>query len=126
MTEGAGRGGGLLESAKGLARTLLAAAQTRLELLANELEEQRTLLLRQVLLGVIASFCLGLAIVFAVFFIVLTFPPENRPTVMGLFALLFFAIAAVLYRLVRRAASERPRMFSSTMGELEKDRRSLL
>lgn len=127
MTGEAGRGGGLLESAKGIARTLIAAAQTRLEILANELEEQRALLLRQLLLGVIASFCLGLAIVFAALFIVLSFPHwETRLMLMGLFALMFFAMAAALYWLARRAASERPRMLSSTMDELEKDRQSLL
>jgi len=126
MTGEARRESGLLESAKGLARTLLAAAKTRLEFLANELEEQRALLLRQVLLGVIASFCLGLAIVFAALFIVLQFPAESRPAAMGWFALLFLALAAALYWLVRRTAIERPRMFSSTIDELEKDRRSLL
>lgn len=125
MPEEAGRALGLLESIKALARTLLAAAQTRLELAASDLEEQRALLLHQLLLSVIAVFCLGLAIVFAALFFVLWFPDDQRALVIGLFALLFFAVTAALYALVRQTAKERPKMFSTTIAELEKDRQSL-
>jgi uncharacterized membrane protein YqjE len=68
MTKAAGgagsQAGGLLDSLKELARSLLAMAQTRLEILGGEIEEQRSILLREVLLAIIAVFCLGLGIVF--------------------------------------------------------------
>jgi uncharacterized membrane protein YqjE len=63
MTKAAGgagsQAGGLLDSLKALARSLLAMAQTRLEILGSEIEEQRSILLREVLLAMIAAFCLA-------------------------------------------------------------------
>ena len=123
---GAGRqAGGLLDSLKALARSLLAIGQTRLEIIGSEIEEQRALFLREVLLAVIAAFCLGLGVVFTALFFVLIAPVEFRPYLIGLFALIFFVACGVVFAVLRAARSERPRTFATTIQELGKDRESL-
>ena len=129
MPEAAGgagsQAGGLLDSLKTLARSLLALGQTRLELLGSEIEEQRALILREVLLAVVAAFFLVLGVVFAVLFIVLIVPPDFRPHVLGLFAVVFFAACVGVFAVLRAARRDRPRAFSATIQELVKDRDSL-
>jgi uncharacterized membrane protein YqjE len=129
MPEAAGgagsQAGGLLDSVKTLARSLLALGQTRLEILGSELEEQRALFLREVLLAVIAAFFLGLGVVFTALFFVLVVPLEYRPHVIGLFALVFFVACAAVFAALRAVRSDRPRTFSTTIQELGKDRESL-
>lgn len=123
---GAGRqAGGLFDSLRALARSLLAMGQTRLELIGNEIEEQRALFLREVLLAVIAAFCLGLGVVFTALFVILIAPLEFRPHVIGLFAVIFFVVCGVLFAVLRAAHGERPRAFSTTIQELGRDRDSL-
>ena len=129
MTESAGgagsQAGGLLDSLKALARSLLAMGQTRLEIIGGEIEEQRALFLREVLLAVVAAFCLGLGLVFTALFLVVLAPIEFRPHVIGLFAVTFFAACGVVFVVLRAARSDRPRTFSTTIQELAKDRDSL-
>ena len=129
MTEAAGgpgsREGGLLDSLKTLARSLLAVGQTRLEILGSELEEQRAILLREVLLAVIATFCLALGVVFTALFFVILFWDTNRLLVLGLFAVVFFVASAVVIVVLRAADRDRPRAFSATIQELGKDHESL-
>jgi uncharacterized membrane protein YqjE len=123
---GAGsQAGGLLDSLKSLARSLLALGQTRLEIIGNEIEEQRAIFLREVLLAVIAAFCLGLGLVFTALFFVLIAPLEYRPHVVGLFALIFFGACAAVFAALRAAGRDRPRTFMATIQELGKDRDSL-
>ena len=123
---GAGRqAGGLLDSIKTLARSLLALGQTRLEILGNEVEEQRALFLREVLLAVVAAFFLGLGVVFTALFFVLIVPIEFRPYVIGLFAVVFFAACGAIFATLRATRRDRPRTFSATIQELGKDRESL-
>ena len=129
MTEAAGgpgsRAGGLLDSLKTLARSLLAVGQTRLEILGSELEEQRAILLREVLLAVIATFCLALGVVFTALFFVILFWDTNRLLMLGLFAVVFFVASAVVIVVLRAADRDRPRAFSATIQELGKDHESL-
>ena len=131
MPEAAGgagsQAGGLLDSVKALARSLLALGQTRLEILGSEIEEQRAILLREVLLAVIAAFCLGLGIVFAALFFVFLFwdNPALRLAVICIFALVFLAAGAVLMVMARAAGRDRPRTFSATAEELARDRETL-
>ena len=117
--------GGLLDTFKALARSLLALGQTRLEILGTEIEEQRTLFLREVLLAVLAAFCMGLGVVFTALFVVLIAPVELRPHIIGFFAIIFFAACGVVFAVLRAARGERPRTFSATIQELAKDRDSL-
>jgi uncharacterized membrane protein YqjE len=129
MPEAAGaagsQAGGLLDSLKALARSLLALGQTRLEIMGNEIEEQRALLLREVALALIAALLLGLGVAFTALFVVLVVPLEYRPHVVGLFAVVFFVASGAVIVALRAARRDRPSTFSATIQELGRDRDSL-
>jgi len=123
---GAGsQAGGLLDSLKTLARSLLALGQTRLEIIGNEIEEQRALFLREVVLALIAALLLGLGVGFTALFVVLVAPLEYRPHVAGLLAGVFFVASGAVIGALRAARHDRPRTFSTAIQELGKDRDSL-
>lgn len=129
MPEAAGaagsQAGGLLDSLKALARSLLALGQTRLEIMGNEIEEQRALLLREVALALIAALLLGLGVAFTALFVVLVVPLEYRPHLVGLFAVVFFVASGSVIVALRAARRDRPSTFSATIQELGRDRASL-
>lgn len=119
--EGAGARGGLLQSIKNLAGSALAAAQTRLEILATEIEEERLRLEQLLLVALAAAFCLGMALVLGVGFIVIYFWDTHRLATVGLLGLAFLAVAIVLGLILRAKAKSRPKPFAVTRGELAKD-----
>jgi len=121
MTEEAGRSEGLLDSLRNLARTFLAVVQTRIEIFASEIDEERTRLARIALLAAAAAFCLGLAVILLVFFLVVLFWDTDRLLAIGVLAgvLAVGGIAACLG--LRTAISKRPKFLSATLAELRKD-----
>ncbi|MBI2316438.1 MAG: phage holin family protein [Betaproteobacteria bacterium] len=125
MADEAGQPVGLFDSLKAFARILLGLAQTRLEILLNEIDEQRALLAREALLALAAAFLFGLGVVFTAIFFVILFWDTHRLLVVGLFAALFLAAAAAAYAALRAVQAGRPKAFSTTLGELAKDRESL-
>src|SRR5258706_11957563 len=86
MSEEPGRAEGLFESLGNLARTFLAIVQTRIEIFASEIDEERTRLARIALLAVAAAFCLGLAVILLVFFLVVLFWDTDRLLAIGALA----------------------------------------
>ncbi|MBI5911230.1 MAG: phage holin family protein [Betaproteobacteria bacterium] len=123
--EGAAARGGLLHSIKHLAQTLLAAAQTRLEILATEIEEERVRLEQLLLIALAAAFCLGMAVVLSVAFVMIYFWDTHRLITVGMLAVTFLAMAAALGWILRIKAKTRPKPFAITRGELAKDRTML-
>ena len=123
--EGAAARGGLLQSIKHLGQTLLGAAQTRLEIFATEIEEERLRLEQLLVLALTAAFCLGMALVLCVAFVVIIFWDTHRLLAIGVLALAFLAGAAVIGWIVRTKLKTRPKPFAVTRGELAKDRAML-
>jgi len=121
MTEEPGHSEGLLDSLRNLASTFLAIVQTRIEIFASELDEERTRLAQITLLAAVAAFCLGLAVILLVFFLVVLFWESDRLLAIGVLAGVFAAggIAACLG--LRAAISKRPKFLSATLAELRKD-----
>ena len=119
--EGAQARGGLLHSIRHLAGNLLAAAQTRLEILATEIEEERARLEQLLLIALAAAFCLGMAIMLSVAFVVIYFWDTHRLITIGVLAAGFLASAAALGRTLRNRTKARPTPFAITRGELAKD-----
>ena len=121
MTEEAGRSEGLLDSLRNLARTFLAVVQTRIEIFASEIDEERARLARIAMLAAAAAFCLGLAVILLVFFLVVLFWDTDRLLAIGVLAGVFAigGIAACLG--LRTAISKRPKFLSATLAELRKD-----
>jgi len=114
--------GGLLESLKRLTGTLLAIVQTRLELLASELEEERLRIREMFFYGSIVLFFFGMAVMLLTVFIVVAFWDSYRLQVLGGMTILFLVAGLLAGVALRRVARERSRLFSSSLAELDNDR----
>lgn len=116
---------GLLASVKGLLGTSLTLVQTRLQLLATELEEEGQRLLALMLWGGIAVLALGAGLVFVAIFLTVLLWDSNRLLVLGIFSTVFvglgFVATFVTWRLARAASG----LFSASLAELSKDRAGL-
>lgn len=123
--EGAAARGGLLQSIRHLAQTLLGAAQTRLEILATEIEEERVRLEQLLIVALAAAFCLAMGIALCVALVVLYYWDTHRLAAVGTLAAAFIAAAVVLGLILRDNARTRPKPFAITRGELAKDRAML-
>jgi uncharacterized membrane protein YqjE len=119
-----GEGGGLFAALKNIAATVLASGETRLELLANEVEEEklRAVNLLIVLLGM--AFCLCAGTLIAVFFLTALFW-ENRLFVLGASGVFFLILGFVFYGLFKRAIQRPEKMFAASLAELREDLRQL-
>lgn len=113
--------GGLLESLKRLAGTVLAILQTRLALLSSEVEEELLRIGQILLYGVIALFFFCLTIVLLLAFIVAVSGEAYRVEVLGGLAALFLAAGVRMSYAVRRLVREKSRLFSGSLAELAKD-----
>jgi uncharacterized membrane protein YqjE len=113
---------GLMESLERLAGTLLAIFQTRLELLSNEMEEERVRIEQMLLYGSVALFFFGLAIMLLTAFIVVLFWDSHRLLVLGGLAALFFVAGLLVLNELRRVAREKSKLFSASLAELADDR----
>lgn len=122
---GAGHAGGLMGSLKKLASTLVALAQTRLQLLANELQAERLRLLHLWLLAAAAVFFLALGIVMLTVLVVVLFWDSHRLLALGGFAGIYLLIGIIVGARVFRRATERSHLFEASLQELAKDRKWL-
>lgn len=120
-----GQSPGLVQSLRRLAATLIALLQTRLELLATELEEERVRLVQVLLWGCIALASLLLGVVMLTLFVVVLFWDAHRVLVSGLLALTFIAIGLAAVAVARSRARARSRLFSASLAELANDREQL-
>ena len=103
-------------------RTLLAFAETRARLAANELEEQVLRLLEVAVWAAAALLLFAIALVFVAFFFVLMFWDTHRLLAAGLVAAAFVAGGAVSVLMARAGLAARPRFLAATLAEIEKDR----
>jgi uncharacterized membrane protein YqjE len=125
MSEGSGQPQGLLKSLRALGGTLVAIAHTRLAILATEIQEEQVRLARLAVMAAIAAVCFAAALALAVMFVVVLFWEDHRLAAIGILCVVFLATAlGTLVALVRRSA-ERPRLFATTLAELEKDKAAL-
>jgi uncharacterized membrane protein YqjE len=117
---------GIMEALRCFLGTWVAVLKTRVELIGTELEEQREWLERLVILSVAALFCLSFGVVFLTLFITMLFWAEYRQYVLGAFAGLYLAAGLWALFAARKKARNKPRMFSTTVSELEKDGEELM
>ena len=116
---------GLLASLRNLAATAVGILQTRLELLATEVEEERLRLLQIALWAVIAVFLLALGILTLTLFVVILFWDTHRVLVTGLLAVLYLVLGAAIGLAARSKARAKSKLFSASLAELAKDREQL-
>jgi uncharacterized membrane protein YqjE len=110
--------------ARSLLDQVLRIAQTRLELLAVEIQHEKIALSRQILLASLTAICALLAGLTLVVLIALAFPPDTRLIVLGvLFALL--VIGGIGCWMALKRAAKRDPLFSRVIQQLRLDRASL-
>ncbi len=116
---------GLFDSLKDLLATVSALAQTRLELLGTELEEQVARLAILLVWSIVALFLVFTAVVLGAVAIIILFWDDHRVLVAFCLAggLALLAAASIYYVIAQ--LKERPRMFQATLEELAKDRQKL-
>ncbi len=112
---------GLLDSARGFVANLLALGRTRFELFGVELREELARLAAAVIGGLAVLVFAALGLAFAGGALILYVSEANRLAATLGIALFFFAGAALVAVLVRRAAAEKPRAFDATISELQRD-----
>jgi uncharacterized membrane protein YqjE len=112
---------GLLESLKRLTGTLLSIIQTRLELLANELEEERLRVRQMLFYGSVALFLFSMATMLLTVFVVVLFWNSYRLEVLGGLTVLFLCAGLLVWNALLRVARERPKLFSTSLAELTDD-----
>ena len=123
--EDAGHTENLLESLRTLAKTFLALVQTRIEIFASEVDEERTRVARILVLAVVALFCLGLAVVLGVLLVAVLFWENNRLLALGVLTGLFALAGLVALLMLRSEVRDRPKFLAATLAELRKDEKEL-
>ena len=103
---------------------ILAMAQTRLELLALELEQERLVIARELRLAAVAAICAWLAGFTLVLWVALAFSPEVRFIALGV-GFVLFTLVSVASWLVLRRSLRRGALFSRVIHQLRLDRASL-
>lgn len=117
--------GGLRASLQALAATMMAIFQTRLALLATELEEEKQRLLATMAWGAVAIFMGCFALAFLAGFVVVLYWDTHRLLALGLMVLLFLTMCLVACWQVRHLSRASAGLLSATLAELEVDRQAL-
>jgi uncharacterized membrane protein YqjE len=122
---GASRNSGVLAALRRLAATAVGLLQTRIELLATELEEERARVFRIFLLTAAAVVFLALGVITLTFLVILLAWDTHRVLAAGLLTAAYLAIGALLALNARNTAKEKTKLFSASLAELAKDRDEL-
>ena len=122
---GAPRPPGLVDSLSRLGRTALGMLRTRLEILGTELEEERIRLAQLALAVAAIAFCLQMAVLLFVIFMVVFLWETHRLATLGAFAAFFLAAGVIGMLVLKRRLAQRPKMFASSLGEFVKDEERL-
>jgi len=115
----------LLASLRNLVATAVGILQTRLELLATEIEEECLRLLQITFWAVIAAFLLALGVLMLTLFVVIVFWDTHRVLVTGLLAALYLALGVAIGLAALGKARAKSKLFSASLAELAKDREQL-
>ncbi len=112
----------LMGSITSLIRNVVAMAETRLALLAVDIQETGMNLLSLLILCGIILTCFGLALILVTLLVVVIFWESHRLLALGGVSA-FFAITGLgLWFLVLARFRKMPRLFAATRGEFSKDR----
>jgi uncharacterized membrane protein YqjE len=117
---------GLFDSLKNFAATMLAIGHTRLDLLSTDLEEERVHIFSLLILVLSALFLVGVGVVLVTILLVAAFWDTHRLLVLGTLAGIFLAAGLTAGGMAMRKARSKPRLFASSLSELNKDRQQLV
>ena len=117
---------GMFDSLRQLLATLAGIAQTRIELLGTEVEEQVARLTSMLLWTIVSLFLVFTTVTLIAVAVLVAFWDTNRILVAVLLAAGFGVLALISFLRVRIVARGRPHLFQSTLDELAKDRDRLV
>ena len=102
--------------------TLSSAVHTRVQLFATELEQEIERLKQLMLLALILFFCGTFGIILLTVFTVAIFWQAGWVYALGALALIYLGAGVTAALLLRKKNLAHPRLFSTTLSELAKDR----
>lgn len=108
-------------SLKRIAATLLALAGTRVELIGVELREEALRAQRLLLMGIVAAFLLGAALVLAGALVAAAFWDTHRLLTLAALVLVYGGAGVAILLRMRSAARDEPLPFAATAREFEAD-----
>ena len=120
MSNDSGSRSSLFNALRSIAATLLASGKTRLELLGNELAEEKIRFVRLLVFALAMVFCFAFGALVAVAGVTALFW-EYRVLVLGIFFLLFVVLGFVFYNAFRQAAHRTEHVFADSIAELQED-----
>jgi len=126
MAEESGAAGvGLFTSLKALSANLLGIVQTRLELLATDIAEERERIITLLVLAVAALFSIGVGVVLLAILIVVALWESHRLIALGGMVVFFLATGAGIAWITLNKLRSHPRPLDASITELGKDRQDL-
>ena len=115
----------LADSLHGIVDAGLQTAQTRLELLAVELQEEKLRLTGLALNTVLAGLLLGFGLVFLMVFLTVLFWEEHRLLALGISTAVCIGGGLIAASNAARAFRSGTKLFSASLAELTRDRAAL-
>ena len=122
---GAGPISGLIGSLKNALSTLVAIAQTRLEILSVELQEEIGRAANLLLWALIALFAASIGLFLGALVLIFASWDTHRLLVSLLVMGFFFLLASMAVLVLRARLSKRPPLFEATIAEFSRDREHL-
>ncbi len=116
---------GLVGSLKNGLSTLLAIAQTRLEIISTELQEEVGRAADLLMWAFIALFAAGIGLFLGALVLIFAFWETHRVLVSLLMVGFFFLLAIAAVLVLRAKLKNRPRPFDATIAEFARDRERL-
>ncbi len=124
-TGSAGRSGrSLFAGTRNGAIALLGTGRTRLELLGNELKEEKLRAVRLLLWSQMLAFCVALGTILLVGLLVVVFW-EQRVVLLASGGALCIACGALAYSALQRSMRRPDHLFAASLAQLEEDLRQL-
>ena len=119
---GSGPAPGVIAALRSLAANAVGIVQTRLELLANEVEEERARTLQILLLASIALFCAAVGLLLLTTWVVVALWEQYRLATLAVLAAGYLTAAGLALRKLKAKKAERPKLFSTSLAEVARDR----
>lgn len=116
---------GTLAAGKRVLVTLMSMLQTRLEMAALELGDEKARLLSLIFTGLAACLFMGFSVLMASLLLVAWFWDTYRMSALSGLAVVYGALAWLLWRRLQQALEHQPPAFSYTLAELARDRDAL-
>jgi len=125
QTEDPGPASGLMASLARVLSTLVGIAQTRLELLSTELQQEVAQAVELLLWAFVALIAVGMGLFLGALVLIFAFWDTHRVLVAVLIMVFYLALALTAFLVLRAKFKGRGQLFGATIAEFAKDREYL-